>query len=152
AVTAEPFSHADRYMEGAFDPMARSVFDRTLRGDFDFVDLIVLPRTVDSFQRLYYYLCELRRTGLERVPESYLYDLLHTPWPTSAEYNHLRTLELKEKLQTLIGRTIAEDDLGASIALYNRIRERLSRIFERRCAEPCGFAGTDALVLYVLAQ
>jgi benzoyl-CoA reductase/2-hydroxyglutaryl-CoA dehydratase subunit BcrC/BadD/HgdB len=147
-----PTPRADRYMERAFDPMARSVFERTLRGDFDFVDLMVLPRTVDSFQRLYYYLCELCRTGIERVPESYLYDLLHTPWYTSAEHNHGRTVDFKERLQALTGRTITADDLAASIAVYNRIRRRLSDLFDRRCAVPCELAGTDALNVYRGAQ
>lgn len=152
AAPAEPTPRADRYVEQAFDPIGRSVFERTLRGDFAFVDLIVLPRTFDSFQRLYYYLCELRRSGLERVPECYLYDLLHTPWYTSAEYNHASTELLRDRLEGLAGRTLAAGDLGASIALYNRIRGQLSKVFDRRCAVPCALAGTDAVELYSVAQ
>ena len=83
---------ADRYMEELFDPVVRAVFETALAGRYDFLDAIVLARTSDSAQRLYYYLCEVRRLGEAQVPEPLLYDLLHTPgtpapsttWPASA--------------------------------------------------------------------
>src|ERR1700691_4627418 len=39
----------DRYMEEFHDGDIRSIFDRTLRGHFNFCDLIVVPRTSESF-------------------------------------------------------------------------------------------------------
>jgi benzoyl-CoA reductase/2-hydroxyglutaryl-CoA dehydratase subunit BcrC/BadD/HgdB len=151
-VPGEPTPLADRYMESLFDPMARSVFEHLLRGDFAFVDLLVLPRSLDSFQRLYYYLCELRRTGAEGVPETWLYDLLHTPWYTSAEYNYERTVELKQRLDALGGTVVTDDQLRRSIALYNRIRAKLGSASSRRRRVPCELGGAAALELFSASQ
>jgi benzoyl-CoA reductase/2-hydroxyglutaryl-CoA dehydratase subunit BcrC/BadD/HgdB len=79
-----PTPTADKYMEDLFDPVVRSVFDQALTGALDFVDLIVLPRSNDSFQRLYYYLSEIQRTGAASTPEATLYDVQMLPTASSA--------------------------------------------------------------------
>src|ERR1700756_4716406 len=38
----------DRYMEDFFDGDIRSIFNRVLTGHFDFVDLLVIPRTSEG--------------------------------------------------------------------------------------------------------
>jgi benzoyl-CoA reductase/2-hydroxyglutaryl-CoA dehydratase subunit BcrC/BadD/HgdB len=143
---------ADQYMEQGFDPLARSAFERLLRGDFDCIDLLVLPRSVDSLQRLYYYICELRRSFGVRLPDVYLYDLLHTPYYTSAEYNYARTGELRTRLEALSGRTIEDATLRDSIALYNQLRRKLSALFDRRRALPCQLTGTRMLACLHASQ
>ena len=45
----------DRYMEEFHDGNIRSIFDRMLRGHYSFADLIVVPRTSESYLQLYYY-------------------------------------------------------------------------------------------------
>ena len=152
ATPDQPTPHGDRYMEPQFDPMARSLFDRLLSGDFDFVDLVVLPRAFDSFQRMYYYLCELRRTGAARVPDVHLYDVLQSRSRSSAEYTYARTLDFKARLEQLTDRAIGDDDLRSAIALYNRVRAKLAAVSERRRARPCRLSGTTALDLYSASQ
>jgi benzoyl-CoA reductase/2-hydroxyglutaryl-CoA dehydratase subunit BcrC/BadD/HgdB len=112
----------------------------------------VLPRAVDSLQRMYYYLCELRRTRSEVVPEAYLYDVLQTRSYSSAEYSHARTVELAARLAGLSGHSPSDAELRSSIALYNRIRSGLARLIERRRAVPCGFPGAAALDVFTACQ
>lgn len=152
ADSEQPTPHGDRYMERLFDPMARSLFDRLLSGAFDFVDLVVLPRANDSLQRMYYYLCELQRTGAARVPDVYLYDVLQSRSPSSAEYTYARTVDFRARLERLTGAAIGEPDLRASIALYNRVRDRLAELSERRRARPCQLSGASALDLLTASQ
>jgi benzoyl-CoA reductase/2-hydroxyglutaryl-CoA dehydratase subunit BcrC/BadD/HgdB len=152
ALPGEPTPRADLYMERAFDPMARSIFERLLRQELSFVDLIVLPRSVDSFHRLYYYLCELQRTATERVPDTFLYDVLHTPWYSSAEYNYASTIALCQKLEELTRVAICPFAIAASIVLYNRIRRKLAEVSGRRHSVPCGLAGTEAIELCIASQ
>lgn len=147
-----PTPRADEYMEDLFDPMARSVFERLLTGELGFVDAIVLPRGVDSFQRLYYYLCELRRCGTERVPETWLFDLLKTPWRSSADYNLARTRELAARLQALTGRELTDAALRRSIAQYNRVRRKLSAALGLRRCVPSRLPGAAALDLLAASQ
>src|SRR5262249_34953614 len=59
----------DRYMEALFDPGVQAVFERLLKGEFDFLSAIVLPRANDSAHRLYYYLCEIERSREHELPD-----------------------------------------------------------------------------------
>lgn len=132
---------ADRYMEPQFDPLVRGVFEKLLEGGYPFLDAIVLPRTSDSVQRFYYYLCEVRRTGEAALPEPILYDLLHTPWYSSAEYNFDRTLELRAALEAVTG---AAADPKSRIVDANRRRDALARLASLRRASPARVSGLDA--------
>ena len=143
---------ADRYMEARFDPMVRNAFERLLRGELRDVQLLVLPRTNDSLQRLYYYVCELRRSFGETLPEPFLYDLLHTPFDTSAAHNLASTRALLRRLEQLSGTSIDDARLAASIALYDRIRSKLARLNARRHAQPAALSGALAFELYTASQ
>src|SRR5262245_9530103 len=50
---------ADEWMENMFDPMARAVFQSVLAGELAFLDVLIIPRSADSFLRLYLYLREV---------------------------------------------------------------------------------------------
>jgi 2-hydroxyglutaryl-CoA dehydratase, D-component len=123
-----------------------------LAGELACARLLVLPRSVDSWQRLYYYLCELGRSFGARVPPPFLYDVLHGPFATSAAYSAHSTQLLADALAAVSGRRPEHAALAESIALYNRIRDQLARVSALRRAEPCRFAGADALDLYSAAQ
>lgn len=135
----------DRYMEDLFDPIVRSVFDRLLAGQYDFLDLIVLPRSSDSAQRLYYYLCELRRTGRADLPEILLFDVAHTEWESSRRHNRVRFDELRAGIEAVAGRSIASSALSAEIAVSNRRRGRLREIVALRRARPSRLSAVRAL-------
>ncbi|MBL8552167.1 MAG: 2-hydroxyacyl-CoA dehydratase [Hyphomonadaceae bacterium] len=135
--------NADRIMERLFDPGVRGVCERVLDGTLDFLDAIVLPRTPDSVQRLYYYLCEAKRGGA-KTPEMLFFDLLHTPWYSSAEYNFRRIGELRASLARIAGAEVGDDALEEAIARSNRRRAAL-----REClaARPERLSGGEALKL-----
>jgi benzoyl-CoA reductase/2-hydroxyglutaryl-CoA dehydratase subunit BcrC/BadD/HgdB len=142
-----PTPRADEYMEPLFDPVVRSVFEQVLTGGLDFLDLIVLPRSNDSFQRFYYYLSEVNRSGAAKTPEPVLYDLLKLPTATSAAYNLKRTREFADRLQALTGRSLDNAAINASIAVYNRIRGGLAGVSALRHA-PTRLTGAAAFLAY----
>lgn len=146
-----PTPLADRYMESLFDPRVREALQSVLAGAWDMVDLIVLPRTSDSQQRFYYYLCELRRMGVA-VPEAKLYDLLHTPWRTSAHYNLARTEELKQALEALSGKAIGDEDLSRAIAAGNVRRRALQELVALRRTNPAQIGGVEALDAFAASR
>jgi benzoyl-CoA reductase/2-hydroxyglutaryl-CoA dehydratase subunit BcrC/BadD/HgdB len=78
-----PTQLADRYIEPSFSPESRSIADQWLQGRFDAVEAVIFPRTEDSWQRLYYYLCELQRAGRCAGPKPLLCDLPKVVRPTS---------------------------------------------------------------------
>lgn len=143
-----PTPRADVYLEAGFDPLARGALEQLLAGELACARLVVLPRSVDSWQRLYYYLCELARSFGARVPQPFLYDVLHGPFATSAAYSARSTQLLADALAAVSGRAPDAAALSDAIATYNRIRAKLARVAELRRAEPCRFPGADALELY----
>jgi benzoyl-CoA reductase/2-hydroxyglutaryl-CoA dehydratase subunit BcrC/BadD/HgdB len=143
----------DRYMEEFHDGEIRSIFDRILRGLFNFADLIVVPRTSESFLQLYYYLLEVRRWEPERpFPEIYLFDLLHAPGETVARYDRGRLEDLRTRLAALGGRTIDDQALRAAIEAINENRALLTQVNELRRRDPPLLSGTDMLRLYGTAS
>ena len=146
------YSRADRYLEPNFEPMVRTALEQLLQGELRDASLLVLPRSSDAWQRLYYYLCELRRSFGERIPEPFLYDLQKLPHESSALYNAQSTLLFARTLEALSGKPLDALALADAIALYNRVRSELQRYLQRRYERPSRLAGADALDLFTAAQ
>jgi benzoyl-CoA reductase/2-hydroxyglutaryl-CoA dehydratase subunit BcrC/BadD/HgdB len=144
-----PTPLADRYMESLFDPRVRAALQSVLAGEWDMLDLIVLPRTSDSLQRCYYYLCELRRMG-HAVPPAKLYDLLHTPGAASVAYNFERTGELQEAVEAVAGQPIESEALRRAISQGNRRRSALQKLVALRRRGRLG--GVDALNAFAASR
>jgi len=78
-----PTPHADRWLESAFPGWARSMLEDWHAGRFDCLSQVVLSRACDASQRLYYYLCELRRRGDLKGPEPLIFDMALVPRDSS---------------------------------------------------------------------
>ena len=121
-----PTPQADRYLEATFSPAARSLAEQWLTGKFDFMEAVVFPRSNDSLQRTYYYLCELQRRGLAGGPRPLLFDVAKIARDTSVAHTRASTLRLAESLQT---------DLSAlpdAIVTRNRRRRLMQGLLTRR--------------------
>jgi len=146
------YSRADYYLEPNFEPMVRAALEQLLQGELNDGSLLVLPRSIDAWQRLYYYLCELSRSFRERLPEPFLYDLQKLPNESSAHYNLESTALFARKLAALSGTPLDDSALTRSIALYNQLRAELQRCLQRRYQRPRRLAGADALDLFTAVQ
>jgi len=136
----------DRYMEEFHDGEIRSIFDRMLRGRFNFADLIIVPRTSESFLQLYYYLLEVRRwEPAKPFPELYLFDLLQAPGETVARYVRGRFDHLRAKLGSLAERPIDDQALLAALHAVNENRTRLDGVNWLRRSNPPALSGSDML-------
>ena len=107
---------ADKYLEDSFAPFVRVITDQYLQGNLDFLKYIILPRSNDSAQRLYYYLCELHRSKGIHGPEPLIYDLAKIPRETSRAYSEQSTRRLASEIGTI------EADLPKAISLRNQRR------------------------------
>jgi len=114
------YARADAFLESSFMPDVRSICEQYLQGAFRTLSAIILPRSNDSAQRLYYYLCELRSRGLAVGPEPLIFDLAKIPRDTSR--GHSRSAV--EHLAMQIG--VLEQALPKGIAQRNRRRELVS--------------------------
>jgi len=124
---------ADQWMEDMFDPMARAIFQSALAGELAFLDVLIIPRSADSFLRLYLYLREVERLGIcKKLPRIVLYDLLQTPWLSSSHHNVAQLQKLRALLREIAGRDVGDDALRAAAATSNENRRLLRELLERR--------------------
>lgn len=122
-------ARADQFLESAHAPEMRAIVEQWLSGELDFIDAVVFPRTDDSAQRIYYYLCELQRRRLCGGPRPLLYDVADIGRPSSTGYTRESTRRLAQELGT------REELLAAAI---QRVAQRdllLAEIRARRSAE-----------------
>jgi benzoyl-CoA reductase/2-hydroxyglutaryl-CoA dehydratase subunit BcrC/BadD/HgdB len=137
----------DRYMEEFHDGEIRSIFDRMLRGLFNFADLIVVPRTSESFLQLYYYLLEVRHWEPDRpFPEIYLFDSLQAPGETVVRYDRGRLDDLRRTLDRVSGRTMSDASIRDAVAAVNENRALLGQVNQLR--RRALVSGADMLRLY----
>ncbi|HTE40573.1 MAG TPA: 2-hydroxyacyl-CoA dehydratase family protein [Steroidobacteraceae bacterium] len=124
---------ADEWMESLFDPMARAIFQAALSGELEFLDVLIIPRSADSFLRLYLYLREVERLDLcKRLPRVVLYDLLQTQSATSLRHNLDQLRKIGETLKDISGRAVTDDALRIAISDSNRNRQALRSVVNQR--------------------
>jgi len=139
---------ADEYMEkNVFHARIRQIFDSVVRGEWDLLRAIILPRTSEQEYKLFLYLREVaRERPRDGMPPVYLYDLLHSRSPESHAYGLTRTEKLKKQLEEIAGRPIATRDLVEEVAESNAARGAVRRLLRLRHDTP-RLTGTEALPL-----
>jgi benzoyl-CoA reductase/2-hydroxyglutaryl-CoA dehydratase subunit BcrC/BadD/HgdB len=149
----------DRVMEDLFDTSIRGIFERLLKGEFEFLSAIVLPRANDSAHRLYYYLSELKRTGEVKLPPVLLCDVVMTPDAASRQYSIDALGRLWKELRSLGKVNADETDLALALSKSNVRNMALAGFIEvrRKGATPAAdvlaaFAAARMLPLEVFAE
>jgi len=148
-LVGDPARHApiaDRYMEEYMDGEVRSIFGSILTGEFDFADLLVIPRSSEVYLQLYYFLREMPEWEPEaKTPATYLFDLLQSPHWLTARYDAGRMRAFAEHLAALSGRVITENALRDAIKLLNCLRGALQKAAQLWRGERPALDGIDAL-------
>ncbi len=142
----------DRVMEDLFDNSVRGIFERLLKGEFDFLSAIVLPRANDSVHRLYYYLSELKRVGEARLPPVLLCDVVMTPDEASRRYSVDALGRLRAELKALGESKAGDSDLASAIMRSNARNDVLRALVELRRKSPGSVSGAEALAGFAAAR
>ncbi|MFY7834780.1 MAG: hypothetical protein ACOVQ0_00680 [Novosphingobium sp.] len=109
---------ADRWLESKFAPWTRSVVQDWADGALDHLDAVVLSRADDSAQRLYYYLCELRRAGSIKGPEPLMLDIAKIARNSSVARTEAALRKLADRL------CVSAEALTQAIAEGNAVRRQ----------------------------
>ncbi len=135
-------------VEGILQPylcsLVRSKFDSMLKGDLNFLDGVVFPDV-----------CLLQQQTPDvwyiHKPEGFQYPLplvkghmgLPSRWHyLTAQFNHLRA-----SLEKYFGQKITDERLHQSIAIYNRNRLLLDRLYQVRLFNPGLFRASDMVAV-----
>jgi benzoyl-CoA reductase/2-hydroxyglutaryl-CoA dehydratase subunit BcrC/BadD/HgdB len=137
---------ANPLLEPVFDSRIRRIFDSILSGAWNFLRLLIVPRTSEPEYKLYLYLREVERQKLSgAIPPLFLYDLLHTRSPISRKYGLDRTNDLIQRLNQ-IG-PIEAKSLSNAVRESNRARTALRHLQHLRTRGAPRISGTDALAI-----
>lgn len=104
---------ADRWLESKFPLWARSILQDWADGALDRYDAILFSRADDAAQRLYYYLCELRRQGEVKGPEPLIFDAAAIARASSARHVEAAVRKLAARLD------VDENRLAQAIVATN---------------------------------
>lgn len=137
---------ADKYTEPFYQPDVRSMLNMLLSGQYDFLDFLIIPHSRDAVVALYDYLHRIKQIEPSlKIPELYLFDILHTRFWASGLYIRDRVHELKNKLEEWSGKEISLTSLSSAIASGNENKLLLKEIAALRAAEPPRISGVEAL-------
>lgn len=119
------FPHAGQWLESKFAPWTFSILEDWATGRLDHLETVVFSRADDNAQRLYYYVCELRRRGVLRGPEPLLFDLALITRPTS----EARTIKAVRDLVARLG----VDDTALAQALAAQVDQQSAQTKGSAC-------------------
>ncbi|MFC1820792.1 2-hydroxyacyl-CoA dehydratase subunit D, partial [Thermodesulfobacteriota bacterium] len=123
-----------------------SMLNMLLAGRYDFLDFLIIPHAKDQIYSLYQILHNVRELDPDlKLPETYFFDNLHTPFYSSGLYNRDRTFELKDQLEEWSGKEITDESISRAIAIGNENKRLLKEVAGLRSAEPSRISGVEAL-------
>lgn len=124
---------ADDWIEAFADRDARLIAARYVEGVYDALALLVIPRSSETWHKLYLALREAQRTGRKTGgPPLWLHDVPHTQRDSSRRYGLARSAELAMRLTQATGRVADDAALRAAIAQANRSRRLLQQLQAHR--------------------
>lgn len=133
---------ADGLFQAYACSLARAALELALSGQLDFLDLMVFPHTCDTIQNL----ADIWRRNVAGA----LHVTLATPVNVESEHAvrfYRAELERVRDLLAAANGPIADDDLAASIALHNKHRAAMRRLYAVRRANPGVLSGRDLLTV-----
>jgi benzoyl-CoA reductase subunit C len=142
---AQPAEHALSLLPPIICPFARAqVGEMLLKKDpmYSAIDMLVVPSTCQHLRKTgdiweYYEPIDVFKLG---VP----YDLAEA---LALGYYRNRLLDLKDRLETLTGRTITDDDLGQAISVYDHLRQALKKLSLLRRSTAPAISGLEFVKL-----
>ncbi len=141
-------SLAENHLQAYCCSLVRGILEDGLAGRLDYLDGTVFPHTCDSIQRL----SDIWRMNMD---QAFFADVIMPAKLTtdSARTYMTQVLEkFRSDLGAYTGKTISDDDLSASIGLFNRIRKNLDRIYTLKSKSPGIISGKDLFTVIKAAM
>ena len=137
---------ADRYLELAFEPGAKSQFERIADGTYQYLDRLVISNSSDVLVRLFYYMRQISRVEPEvHLPPIYFFDFKFSRFRSSTLYNRDRLRDLIDAVEPWSGPRISMQSLQEAIALHNENRGLLREMNRYRISDTIRVSGVQAM-------
>lgn len=142
----EPITKADTEMETIVCPLVRSCFDMALKGNYEFLDGIVIPHACDSICRTY----DVWKYSLN-LPYSHLINMPHGTGKPSLDFYQALLDTFRTSLGKFAGREISDQSLIQAIGLHNQNRAKVRELYELRKTSPPLISGAEVTKLLIAA-
>jgi benzoyl-CoA reductase subunit C len=127
-----PTPTAAHYLDSVIARDVQGWFECAMRGDFEFLELLVLTRGED---KLFYFLKEMVRLGrAPAVPPLHMFDLMGSQRAAVHQYNLQNLNWLVAALEHVSGQRMTDEALRAALQLTNRCRELQRQLLALRWA------------------
>ncbi|MBM3254379.1 MAG: 2-hydroxyacyl-CoA dehydratase [Candidatus Omnitrophica bacterium] len=136
----ESTGEADAYLEAIACNYLRNCLGRALRGEYSFLDGLVIPHACDILVKLY----DIWKYNV-KPPYAHFINTPHTRSNPSHQFFRAELGTFKISLEKLIGREITEKELRVSIALHNKNRALVRQLYEFRKPNPPLVLGSEVL-------
>jgi benzoyl-CoA reductase subunit C len=143
--TGEKIRLAEAHLQSYCCSLVRGALEDALGNRLSFLDGVVFPHTCDSIQRL----SDIWRLNVRHGFHLDLVLPVKLNTPSARQYLIDVLNRFRDELGVKLGAAITDDDLRTAIALYNRIREALTRIHHMAGDRPGILKGSD---LYALTR
>ena len=143
----EPITRADAEMETIVCPLIRSCFDMALKGNYDFLDGLVIPHTCDSVSRTY----DIWKYNL-KLPYCHFLNVPHSTDEPSLEFFRAMLDIFRKSLEKFTGQEITDQGLIEAIELHNRNRALMRGLYELRKSDPPLISGVEMTKVLVAAM
>jgi benzoyl-CoA reductase subunit C len=130
--TSDDHGHARAHLPGFTCWVVGSALDQALAGKLDHLAGMALAKTCDTTQGL----ADLWPPNVPHIPFFHFGMPLRLDSPSARVYLLAELESLRERIQAQTGRPITDDALRESIALYNRTRALVRRLYARAADLP----------------
>jgi benzoyl-CoA reductase subunit C len=142
----EPITKADAEMETIVCPLVRSCFDMALKGNYGFLDGIIIPHACDSICRTY----EIWQYTLD-LPYSHFINMPHTTDDSSLRFYKAELETFRKSLSRFAEQEISDQGLKEAIQLYNQNRAKVRELYNLRKSNPPLISGVELAKVLIAA-
>lgn len=141
--------NTDTYLEQAFDPAARAIFEKIVDGTYDkLFDHLAVSHTSDTELRIWLYLREMRRSERQmHIPPVEFVDWLLVRRRMYQVENENVVARFRAAVETWIGRQITDDEIREGARICNDDRAALREVAALRRADKPRINGSEALAI-----
>jgi bzd-type benzoyl-CoA reductase N subunit len=143
----EPITKADTEMETIICPLVRSCFDMALKGNYEFLDGLVVPHACDSICRTY----DIWKYSLN-LPYSHFINMPHGTDDASLDFYREVLNTFRTSLAKFAGKEISDQALAGAIKLHNQNRAKVKELYELRKASPPLISGEELTKVLIAAM
>jgi benzoyl-CoA reductase subunit C len=134
----EPITKADTEMETIICPLVRSCFDMALKGNYEFLDGLVIPHACDSICRTY----DIWKYSLN-LPYAHFINMPHGTGDASLVFYREVLNTFRKSLSKFAGKEISDGALAEAIKLHNQNRAKVRELYELRRSSPPLISGEE---------